>query len=157
MTHPTRWTNQFFRNLLKYDWEVHVGPGGHHQWRPQHKPTATAAIKAEPLPEIMSKLLCFMDDTLHLYCAVMGQLMRATLSVSAAQLSCSSSGGWYWLLAVLMQYACCSLLVLLLLSCCVAAVLTTDVALLHDPSYLHWVKTYAENEDTLRHAFKHGE
>jgi catalase (peroxidase I) len=44
------------------------------------------------------------------------------------------------------------------LSCllCAGAVLTTDVALLHDPSYLHWVKVYAESEETLRHAFKHG-
>jgi catalase (peroxidase I) len=40
---------------------------------------------------------------------------------------------------------------------CAAAVLTTDGALLHDPEYLHWVKVYAESEETLRHAFKHGE
>jgi hypothetical protein len=44
----------------------------------------------------------------------------------------------------------CGLLLLL-------AVLTTDVALLHDPSYLHWVKTFAEDEGALRHAFQHGE
>jgi hypothetical protein len=56
VTHPTRWTNQFFRNLLKYDWEVHEGPGGHNQWRPKHKTTAPAAVKAKPLPEIMSEL-----------------------------------------------------------------------------------------------------
>lgn len=87
VTQPTRWTNQFFRNLLKYDWEVHEGPGGHQQWRPKHKPTAPAAVKAEPLPKIM--------------------------------------------------------------------MLTTDVALLHDPAYLQWVKVYAENEEALRHAFKH--
>jgi hypothetical protein len=56
VTHPTRWTNQFFRNLLKYDWEVHEGPGGHNQWRPKHKATAPAAVQAEPLPHIMSEL-----------------------------------------------------------------------------------------------------
>jgi hypothetical protein len=55
VTTPTRWTNQFFRNLLQWDWEVHVGPGGHHQWRPVHKPSSTAAAKAEPLPDIMSE------------------------------------------------------------------------------------------------------
>lgn len=59
VTHPTRWTNQFFRNLLKYDWEVHDGPGGHNQWRPKHKATAPASVKAEPLPEIMSELTIF--------------------------------------------------------------------------------------------------
>lgn len=55
VTTPTKWTNQYFRNLLHWNWEVHVGPGGHHQWRPQHKPSATAAEKAEPLPDIMSE------------------------------------------------------------------------------------------------------
>lgn len=45
----------------------------------------------------------------------------------------------------------------MLLLCVLPAVLTTDVALLHDPTYLHWVKTYAEDEEALRHAFKHGE
>lgn len=38
-----------------------------------------------------------------------------------------------------------------------SSVLTTDVALLHDPSYLKWVKLYAEDEGALRHAFQHGE
>lgn len=62
MTQPTTWSNQFFRNLLTYDWEVHVGPGGHNQWRPKHKPSASAAAKAEPLPHIMSEcvMLCVM-------------------------------------------------------------------------------------------------
>lgn len=87
VTHPTKWTNQYFKSLLRWDWEVYVGPGGHHQWRPQHKPSESAAEKQEPLPDIM--------------------------------------------------------------------MLTTDVALLHDPTYLHWVKKYAEDEELLRHAFKH--
>lgn len=34
--------------------------------------------------------------------------------------------------------------------------MTTDVALLHDPEYLHWVKVYAEDERALRDAFQHG-
>jgi len=32
-TTPTQWNNEFFRNLRDWKWEVHVGPGGHHQWR----------------------------------------------------------------------------------------------------------------------------
>jgi catalase (peroxidase I) len=55
VTHPTKWTNQYFRSLLRWDWEVYVGPGGHHQWRPQHKPSESAAEKKEPLPDIMSE------------------------------------------------------------------------------------------------------
>ncbi len=32
---PTQWSNLFFENLFKYDWEVHTGPGGAYQWRPK--------------------------------------------------------------------------------------------------------------------------
>lgn len=30
---PTEFGNQYFRNLVDFDWEVHHGPGGHSQWR----------------------------------------------------------------------------------------------------------------------------
>ena len=30
---PTRWDNEYFVRLLETDWEVHLGPGGHFQWR----------------------------------------------------------------------------------------------------------------------------
>lgn len=43
-TKPTRWDVEYFQNLLQFDWEVHVGPGGHHQWRVNGtSPTAPAA------------------------------------------------------------------------------------------------------------------
>lgn len=32
-TAPTVWGNEFFTNLLNFDWEVHEGPGGSPQWR----------------------------------------------------------------------------------------------------------------------------
>lgn len=31
---PTVWDNAYFTNLLEYDWEVAIGPGGHYQWHP---------------------------------------------------------------------------------------------------------------------------
>jgi len=31
--HPTRWDNDYMRYLVDYEWEPHVGPGGHTQWR----------------------------------------------------------------------------------------------------------------------------
>lgn len=32
-SNPTKWDNQYFQYLTKYDWSVHIGPGGKHQWR----------------------------------------------------------------------------------------------------------------------------
>ena len=32
---PTRWNNDFFRNLFAYEWELTKSPAGVHQWRPK--------------------------------------------------------------------------------------------------------------------------
>ena len=32
---PTKWSNSFFDNLFKYDWECIKGPGGAYQWKPK--------------------------------------------------------------------------------------------------------------------------
>jgi catalase-peroxidase len=34
-TKPTKWTNDFFEHLFKYDWELTKSPGGAHQWKPK--------------------------------------------------------------------------------------------------------------------------
>ena len=34
-TTPTRWSNNFFENLFKYEWELTKSPAGAHQWRPK--------------------------------------------------------------------------------------------------------------------------
>ena len=31
-TKPTQWDNEYFQNLVNYEWHPHVGPGGHYQW-----------------------------------------------------------------------------------------------------------------------------
>lgn len=33
-TTPTKWSNNYFENLFGFEWELHKGPGGAHQWRP---------------------------------------------------------------------------------------------------------------------------
>ncbi|KAI8619534.1 heme peroxidase [Chytriomyces sp. MP71] len=33
-TKPTTWTNEYFSNLLDYDWIKFTGPGNHTQWKP---------------------------------------------------------------------------------------------------------------------------
>jgi catalase-peroxidase len=34
-TTPTRWSNNFFENLFKYEWELYKSPGGANQWKPK--------------------------------------------------------------------------------------------------------------------------
>ncbi|KAI8826211.1 heme peroxidase [Fimicolochytrium jonesii] len=41
--HPTKWGNDYFDNLLTYNWTVFIGPGGHHQWRPAATDTVEPA------------------------------------------------------------------------------------------------------------------
>jgi catalase-peroxidase len=31
-TNPTAWDNEYFKNLLEFDWVKHKGPGAHFQW-----------------------------------------------------------------------------------------------------------------------------
>ncbi|KAJ3073082.1 hypothetical protein HDU98_002288 [Podochytrium sp. JEL0797] len=33
-TTPTVWSNQYFTNLLGFNWTLFMGPGGHNQWKP---------------------------------------------------------------------------------------------------------------------------
>ncbi len=33
-SNPTKWDNDFFHNLFRYDWELTKSPAGAHQWRP---------------------------------------------------------------------------------------------------------------------------
>jgi catalase-peroxidase len=33
---PTKWNNEFFRNLFEYEWELIKSPAGAHQWRPKN-------------------------------------------------------------------------------------------------------------------------
>jgi catalase-peroxidase len=37
---PTKWSNDFFEHLFKYEWELTKSPGGAHQWKPQGNPGA---------------------------------------------------------------------------------------------------------------------
>ena len=35
-TTPTKWSNNFFENLFKYEWELTKSPAGAHQWKPKN-------------------------------------------------------------------------------------------------------------------------
>jgi catalase-peroxidase len=72
---PTKWSNNFFRNLFTYDWELTKSPAGAYQWQPKggaaagtapdpHDPskrrtpnmlTTDIALKADPIYEKISR------------------------------------------------------------------------------------------------------
>jgi catalase-peroxidase len=37
---PTKWSNDFFEHLFKYEWELTKSPGGAHQWKPKDNAAA---------------------------------------------------------------------------------------------------------------------
>ena len=39
-SNPTKWDNNFFDNLFRYDWELTKSPAGAHQWTPKDKSAA---------------------------------------------------------------------------------------------------------------------
>jgi catalase-peroxidase len=41
-TTPTKWSGNFFSNLLDYEWELTKSPAGAHQWKPKHGAGADA-------------------------------------------------------------------------------------------------------------------
>jgi catalase-peroxidase len=72
---PTRWSNNFLRNLFSYDWELTKSPAGAHQWKPKdnagagsvpdahdpakrHAPsmlTTDVALKVDPIYEKIAR------------------------------------------------------------------------------------------------------
>jgi len=72
---PTKWSNQFFKHLFSYEWELTRSPAGAHQWRPKqgsgggtvpdahdpskrHAPamlTTDLALRVDPLYEKISR------------------------------------------------------------------------------------------------------
>jgi catalase-peroxidase len=43
---PTRWSNDFFEHLFKYEWELTKSPGGAHQWKPRGNAAAATVPDA---------------------------------------------------------------------------------------------------------------
>ena len=43
---PTKWDNEYFDNLFRYDWELTTSPGGANQWTPKENGSAVAAAPA---------------------------------------------------------------------------------------------------------------
>ncbi len=46
---PTQWSNKYFDNLFRYDWECITGPGGAYQWQPKnHEGAGTVPDAHDP-------------------------------------------------------------------------------------------------------------
>ncbi|HCV77480.1 MAG TPA: catalase/peroxidase HPI, partial [Pseudomonas sp.] len=43
---PTRWSNEYFENMFKFEWELFKNPAGAHQWRPKDGAGANAVPDA---------------------------------------------------------------------------------------------------------------
>ena len=74
-TTPTKWSNNYFENLFKFEWELTKSPAGAHQWKPKsgagagtvpdaHNPskshaptmlTADLALRVDPIYESISR------------------------------------------------------------------------------------------------------
>jgi catalase-peroxidase len=74
-TTPTKWSNNYFENLFKFEWELSKSPAGAHQWKPKagagagtvpdaHNPskshaptmlTADLALRVDPIYEPISR------------------------------------------------------------------------------------------------------
>ena len=57
-TTPTRWSNDFFRNLFGYEWELTKSPAGAHQWKPKNGAGAGTVPHAhDPVKRISPSML----------------------------------------------------------------------------------------------------
>jgi len=64
---PSTWDNEYFQNLVKYEWEKWVGPGGHWQWRISNSTdermmlTSDLALLQDPFRQYVDEFAADMD------------------------------------------------------------------------------------------------
>jgi catalase-peroxidase len=64
-TTPTRWNNDFFRNLFGYEWELTKSPAGAHQWKPKNDAGAVTVPHAHDLAKRISPSMLTTDLSLR--------------------------------------------------------------------------------------------
>ena len=65
-TTPTKWSNNFFENLFKYDWELTKSPAGAHQWRPKNGAGAGTVPSAHDASKKIAPAMLTTDLSLRL-------------------------------------------------------------------------------------------
>jgi len=74
-TKPTVWDNEYFQNLVNYEWEKHQGPGGHWQWRVANgtNPVAPGPSGGKQATMMMTSDVSLTKDPLGLYQPIIQQ------------------------------------------------------------------------------------
>ncbi len=65
-TNPIKWDNNYFENLLNYDWELIKGPGGAHQWKPKDPKAATTVPDAHDASKRHAPMMTTADLALRM-------------------------------------------------------------------------------------------
>jgi catalase-peroxidase len=63
---PTKWSNDFFEHLFKYEWELTKSPGGAHQWKPKGDPGADTVPDAHDSSKRRAPAMLTTDLSLRL-------------------------------------------------------------------------------------------
>ncbi|CAM9348768.1 unnamed protein product, partial [Sphacelaria rigidula] len=63
---PVVWNNEYFKNLLAYDWEKEVGPGGHFQWMPVSRSNSTEDDDGVPDIMMLTADIALLNDATYL-------------------------------------------------------------------------------------------
>jgi catalase-peroxidase len=63
---PTKWSNDFFEHLFKYEWELTKSPGGAHQWQPKGNAGADTVPDAHDSSKLHAPAMLTTDLSLRL-------------------------------------------------------------------------------------------
>ncbi|RLS45241.1 MAG: catalase/peroxidase HPI [Planctomycetota bacterium] len=64
-TTPTKWSNDFFKHLFGYEWELTKSPAGAHQWRPKNGAGAGTVPQAHDASKLIAPSLLTTDLALR--------------------------------------------------------------------------------------------
>jgi catalase-peroxidase len=64
-TTPTQWSNDFFKNLFGYEWELTKSPAGAHQWKPKNGAGAGTVPRAHDNPKRIAPSMLTTDLALR--------------------------------------------------------------------------------------------
>eukprot|EP01013_Petalomonas_cantuscygni_P024150 TRINITY_DN4572_c0_g1_i1.p1 TRINITY_DN4572_c0_g1~~TRINITY_DN4572_c0_g1_i1.p1 ORF type:complete len:853 (+),score=190.70 TRINITY_DN4572_c0_g1_i1:149-2560(+) len=91
---PTKWDNEYFRQLVHFNWAIHAGPGGHLQWYPVNLTAAGVAARANLTSLQAAGVMMMTTDIALLHDAAYAKLVR-TFAADLAALEHAFKHAWY--------------------------------------------------------------